>query len=144
VGCACAYEACLQTLTLYRVCLDAQWQHLVSHDFCNGRLLTTQRFQPKLPLTKEMPRSLPAIRLFGLLLAIIFLGAQLHFCADLTGAPSNTHICPVCSAVGAAVMTRSLGINLVCVINPLEMRALAVANFPEIPRGTSPRAPPAS
>jgi len=91
-----------------------------------------------------MPRSLPAIRLFGLLLAIIFLGAQLHFCADLTGAPSSTHICPVCSAVGAAVMTRSLSINLVCVINPLEMRALAGANVPEIPRGTSPRAPPAS
>jgi hypothetical protein len=91
-----------------------------------------------------MPRSLPAIRLFGLLLAIIFLVAQLHFCADLTGAPSSTHNCPVCSAIGAAVMTRSLSLNLASVINPLEMRALAVANFPEIPRGTSPRAPPAS
>jgi hypothetical protein len=54
------YKGSLQTLTLYRVCLDAGLQHLVSHDFggatdlvtCrrNGRLLTTQLFQPKLIL----------------------------------------------------------------------------------------------
>jgi len=91
-----------------------------------------------------MPRSLPAVRLFGLLLAIIFLGAQLHLCADLPGVSPGTHICPVCSVVGAAVETPSPKINFESVIKPLEMRAFVVVNAPEIPRGTSPRAPPAS
>jgi hypothetical protein len=79
----------------------------------------------------------------ALLLGIIFLGAQLHFCADLTDAPSGTHICPVCSAVGAAVVTPSPSIVLIAQVKALEAPVQSFASSPEIPRDTSPRAPPA-
>jgi hypothetical protein len=90
-----------------------------------------------------MPQGVRYVRLLALLLGIIFLGAQLHYCADLTNTPTSTHFCPVCSAVGAAVVTPSPSILLVSQVKPLEMRALAVASLPEIRRSTSPRAPPA-
>jgi len=90
-----------------------------------------------------MPNRHRHLRLLALLLGIICLGAQLHFCADLTGAPSGTHICPVCSAVGAAVVTPSPSIVLIALVKPLEAPAHVFAISPEIPRDTSPRGPPA-
>ena len=105
-------------------------------------LLTVQPFQPKLILTSVMPHNQRNIGLLALLLALIFLGAQLHYCADLTSAPSGTHICPVCSAVGAAVVTPAPSITVVSQVRPLEVFAHAVASSSEIPRATSPRAPP--
>ena len=106
-------------------------------------LLTVQPFQPKLILTSVMPNSRRNLGLLALLFALVFLGAQLHYCADLTSAPSGTHICPVCSAVGAAVVTPAPSITVVSQVRPLEVFAHAVASSPEIPRATSPRAPPA-
>jgi hypothetical protein len=85
------------------------------------------------------PRYLPYL---ALLLGIIFLGAQLHYCADVTSAPTGTHICPVCSAVGAAIVTPTLSILVVSTVKPLELRSYVVAGASEIPRDTSPRAPP--
>jgi len=38
-----------------------------------------------------------------MLLALVFLGAQLHFCTDLTSAPS--HFCPVCSTADSIAPT---------------------------------------
>jgi hypothetical protein len=105
-------------------------------------LLTVQPFQPKLILTSVMPHNQRNIRLLAFLLALVFFGAQLHYCADLTSAPSGTHICPVCSAVGAAVVTPAPSITVVSQVRPLEVFAHAVANSPEIRRATSPRAPP--
>jgi len=90
-----------------------------------------------------MPNRRHSIALLALLLALTFLGAQLHFCADLTGAPTGTHICPVCSAVGAAILTPSPAITVISQVRPLEVFAHAVANSPVIPQATSPRAPPA-
>ena len=107
-------------------------------------LLTVQPFQPKLILTSVMPNSRRNLGLLALLFALVFLGAQLHYCADLTSAPSGTHICPVCSAVGAAVVTPAPSITVVSQMRPLEVLAHAVASSSEIPRATSPRAPPAA
>ncbi len=106
-------------------------------------LLTIQPFQPKLILTSVMPHSQRNIGLLALLLALIFLGAQLHYCADLTSTPSGTHICPVCSAIGAAVVTPAPSISVVSQVRPLEVFAHVVASSPAMPRATSPRAPPA-
>ena len=89
-----------------------------------------------------MARSPRYLVFFALLLGVIFLGAQLHFCADLNAAPTGTHICPVCSAVGAAVVTPTLSILVVSFVKPLELRPYAIASSPEISRSTSPRAPP--
>ena len=83
------------------------------------------------------------IRILALLLGVIFLGAQFHFCADLTVTPSASHICPVCSAVGSVVATQSPVIAIVPVMNRLEVAPLVVSVSSAVPRATSPRAPPA-
>jgi hypothetical protein len=83
------------------------------------------------------------IRILAVLLGVIFLGAQFHFCADLTATPSASHICPVCSAVGSVVASQSPSIAIVPVMNRLEVAPLVVSVFSAVPRATSPRAPPA-
>ena len=107
----------------------------------NG-LLTAQPFGPKLRLT-SMVRGVRYLPFFALLLALVFLGAQLHYCADVTSAPTGTHICPVCSAVGAAVMTPPVSILVVSQVKPLETTVYAAVVSAAVPRATSPRAPPA-
>ena len=79
----------------------------------------------------------------ALLLGIVFLGAQFHFCADLTATPSASHICPVCSTVGSVVATQTPSIAIVPVTDRLEVAPLLVPVSMEFPRATSPRAPPA-
>ena len=54
-----------------------------------------------------MPSSTQRVRLVALLLGIIFLGAQFHFCTDVSASASATHFCPVCSVAGAALATDS-------------------------------------
>jgi hypothetical protein len=83
------------------------------------------------------------IRILALLLGMVFLGAQFHFCADLTTTPSASHICPVCSTVGSAVATQSPSIAVVPFVNRLELPPLLVSLGSAVPRATSPRAPPA-
>jgi hypothetical protein len=84
-----------------------------------------------------------SIRILALFLGVIFLGAQFHFCTDLTATPSASHICPVCSTAGSAIATHSPGIAIVPVNNPLEIVAAILAVSSAVPRATSPRAPPA-
>ncbi len=83
------------------------------------------------------------IRISALLLGIIFLGAQFHFCTDLTAAPSASHICPVCSTAASVVATQSPVIAIVPVTNQLEVAPLLVSVSSAVPRDLSPRAPPA-
>jgi hypothetical protein len=82
------------------------------------------------------------IRILALLLGVIFLGAQFHFCTDLTAAPSASHICPFCSTAGSVVVTQSPNIAIVPVTNRLEVTQLCVSISSAVPRATSPRAPP--
>jgi len=83
------------------------------------------------------------IRILALLLGVIFLGAQFHFCTDVTAAPSATHICPICSTAGSVVAAQSPVIAIVPVLNRLEVAPLVVSVSSAVPRATSPRAPPA-
>jgi hypothetical protein len=83
------------------------------------------------------------IRILALLLGIVFLGAQFHFCTDLTVAPSASHFCPICSTAASVVATQSPSIAIVPVTNRLEVAPLAVSVTSAVPRATSPRAPPA-
>jgi hypothetical protein len=80
--------------------------------------------------------------ILALLLAVVFLGAQFHFCADLTAGPTSSHICPVCSAAGFAVATESPSAAMVAVTNRLEGFALVSSTPCDTPRAISPRAPP--
>lgn len=83
------------------------------------------------------------IRLLALLLGVLFLGAQFHFCADSSASPSGSHVCPVCSAVGSVVATSSPSIAVIPVSNRLEIAPLVLSIFSAVPRAISPRAPPA-
>ena len=108
-----------------------------------ARHLTTQPFLPKLILNKHMQAKTHRIRILAVLLSVIFLGAQFHFCADLTVAPSASHICPVCSATCFAIAAQSPSIAIVPVTLRLAAAPLIVSVFSAVPRAISPRAPPA-
>ncbi len=82
-------------------------------------------------------------RLCALLLGIIFLAAQFHFCADLNSGPGGSHPCQLCSTAGSAVTTPTLDLAVVPVVNRFEVFAKIQSPSVEVQRSTSPRAPPA-
>jgi hypothetical protein len=82
------------------------------------------------------------VRFLALLLGIVFLAAQFHFCADLTSGPSSSHICPVCSTTGSVVAPVAPSIALVAVANRLEIFPLSSFFSAALPRAVSARAPP--
>jgi hypothetical protein len=83
------------------------------------------------------------LRICALLLGIIFLAAQFHFCADLNANPGGSHPCQLCSTAGTAVAPQVLDLSMVPVVHRLELAAPALRHSVEISRATSPRAPPA-
>jgi hypothetical protein len=89
-----------------------------------------------------MPGKASRLRIFALVLGIVFLAAQFHFCADLTSDPTTSHICPLCSVAGSAVVAQSPVVAIVPVMNRLEHPAVVFLFSAAIPRATSPRAPP--
>jgi hypothetical protein len=91
-----------------------------------------------------MPSNLSRLRILALLLGIVFLAAQFHFCADLTSdSASSSHMCPFCAAAGSAMVAQSPNVAIVPpVMNRLESPAVVFLISAAIPRATSPRAPP--
>jgi hypothetical protein len=80
----------------------------------------------------------------ALLLGVVFLGAQLHCCADLSSNSADSHICPICSATGTAIATPSVIITTGPAINRLVVLSV-VASVPVVVfRNVAPRAPPAA
>jgi len=82
-------------------------------------------------------------RVCALLLGIIFLAAQFHFCADLNSGPSGSHPCQFCSTAGSAVTTQTLNLAVVPVVDRLKIFTLILSPSVEVQRTSSPRAPPA-
>ena len=82
-------------------------------------------------------------RVSAVLLGLIFLAAQFHFCADLNSGPSGSHPCQLCSTAGSVVTTETLDLAVVPVIDRLEVFAKILSPSVEVQRATSPRAPPA-
>lgn len=105
--------------------------------------LTQQRFSPKLRLTKHMAVNRANGRMIGLMLLIIFLGAQIHLLSDLDSGQLGAHLCPICSVLSFAVL---LALPILCSL-PVLGRAEQTPSFvlvtQGISRSTSPRAPPA-
>jgi len=80
-----------------------------------------------------------------LLVAVGFLAAQFHFCADLNAGPSGSHLCPLCSAAGSAIVSPSVSVAVpISVAKPLDALTIAFAASAELSPSLSPRAPPAS
>jgi len=89
-----------------------------------------------------MHHSTSRIAVLALLLAVIFLGAQFHFCADLTAAPAASHFCPVCNATSSAMAAQALLLVVAPVSLRLESPGAQLSLSTHIPRAISPRAPP--
>lgn len=90
-----------------------------------------------------MGRRTEHVRILGLLLGIIFLGAQFHFCTDVPPSASATHVCPVCSVAGAALATESPTVAIIPATDRLEVASMPLTASSAFPRAVSPRAPPA-
>jgi hypothetical protein len=91
-----------------------------------------------------MPGKISRIRFLALLLGIVFLAAQFHFCADLTSDPYSLHICPFCSVAGSAILMRPPSIAIMPIVSRLERTAVVFDVFYAVPCATSPRAPPSA
>ncbi len=83
------------------------------------------------------------VRFGALLLGMIFLAAQFHFCADLNSGLGTSHPCQLCSAAASAIATQTPHLAIVPVADRLEVFVAILAPSVELPRTTSPRAPPA-
>lgn len=82
-------------------------------------------------------------RFCALLLGIVFLAAQFHFCADLNAGPGGgSHPCQLCSTAGSAITTQTPNLSIVPVVGRLEIFAEVLSPSVEAPTSTSPRAPP--
>ena len=84
------------------------------------------------------------IYVLALLLAAIFLVAQLHCCVDLNARVMDTHVCPVCHTLGAAIATCAVLIAMAGAIQRLEIFISLQPLLPVIFRNITPRAPPAT
>jgi hypothetical protein len=91
-----------------------------------------------------MLRQRKSVVIFALLLAVLFLGAQFHFCADINPGPASSHICPVCSAAASVVVTSTPAISFARTVNRLEASAEAKSPTAVFLPSLSSRAPPAN
>ena len=82
------------------------------------------------------------LRFAVLLLGLVFLVAQFHFCADLNSGPAGSHPCQLCSTAGTAVTTAAIRLEVIPVVHRLEVLALWFSPAVEVSRSPSPRAPP--
>ncbi len=82
--------------------------------------------------------------LLALLLGIVFLTAQFHFCSDLTSDPYSSHVCPFCTATGSAILTGPPSIAIMPIVSRFERTAVTLEISYAVPPATSPRAPPSA
>lgn len=88
-----------------------------------------------------MPSSSKA-KIGAILLALAFLAAQFHFCADLSAGNANRHFCPFCSTAGVAIAPYVPVLELAPVAGRLEVHATEAPVSTGIALSISPRAPP--
>ena len=125
------------------------WTAEDRHWLLNRRLLVTcdrltpQPFLPKLRLTKYMQARHVQFRLVALLLALLFVGAQFHFCADFSASPAGSHICPICSTTQSAILATPPVIDFRPEILRGEAVEATISVFLSTQNSLSPRAPPA-
>jgi hypothetical protein len=82
-------------------------------------------------------------RVIGLVLLLLFLGAQIHFLSDLDSGQAGAHLCPVCSVLSFAILFLLPVLCSLPVLGRAEDLPTVVAVAQVISRLISPRAPPA-
>src|ERR1700693_594065 len=96
---------------------------------------------PKLHLKKYMLQHPHRIAFLAVILGVILLGAQLHFCAD-QGLPSGSHPCPLCSTAASVVPSPSPSVADAQLVNRLEVISVFVSASKSFPLLIAPRGPP--
>jgi uncharacterized membrane protein YesL len=99
---------------------------------------SSRKFESRLP--NKTKRLYFLVLLFG----GIFLAAQMHCCVDLYFGTTVSHACPVCFTVGAVIVTPSLILVILPVINRLEVFELLAPVLLVGFRSLATRAPPAA
>src|ERR1035438_5525992 len=97
---------------------------------------------PKLHLNNHMFQHSHRLAFLAVILGIILLGAQLHFCAD-QGLPSSSHPCPLCSTAASVVPNPLPSIAVGHVVDRLEVIPVFVFASKSFPLLIAPRGPPA-
>jgi len=80
------------------------------------------------------------VAILAMLLALVFLGAQLHFCTDLAASPS--HLCPVCSTADSIAPTAPIQDTGLVLSHRVDVPAALDFVSIVLPSVISPRAPP--
>jgi len=81
--------------------------------------------------------------LAGLLLTVLFVGAQLHFLADFDSGRSGAHLCPVCCVVSFAILLAPTMLGSLPAIGRIEEPLARLVVVSEVSCSISTRAPPA-
>jgi len=90
-----------------------------------------------------MPVKTKRVYFLAILLGVVFLGVQLHCCADLSSNTTDSHVCPICCTAGTAIATPLLIMAMAPAINQMVVPS-AMAAVPQVVfRSVAPRAPPA-
>ena len=82
-------------------------------------------------------------QIIGLVLLLLFLGAQIHFLSDLDSGQAGPHLCPICSVLSFAIL---LALPVLCslpVIGRADDLAVVGVALQVVSCLISPRAPPA-
>jgi hypothetical protein len=77
-----------------------------------------------------------------MLLGVVFLAAQMHYCVDVAPQSSNSHICPVCSTAGHAVTTPTVNFAATPAIHRLRIFPQSIPVSAVQLREVAPRGPP--
>jgi hypothetical protein len=89
-------------------------------------------------------RKTKQVYFLAILLGVVFLGVQLHCCADLNSGTTDSHLCPICCTAGTAIATPSLIMAMAPAINRLVVLNVMPTVSVVVFRSVAPRAPPAS
>ena len=90
-----------------------------------------------------MPLRMSKFQVCALLLGLVFLAAQFHFCLDLNANHDSTHFCPYCAGTSSAVTTASPTIGISLAMVRLEVMRGETPDSQEVLLSLSSRAPPA-
>ncbi len=101
-----------------------------------------QRYFANARHTKHMPARGVRLAILALSLVVVLLAAQFHFCADGPSVTANSHLCPLCTVAGSAIVTPPPSIALVTVARQLALPPRLNSASSTNPRPSSPRAPP--
>jgi hypothetical protein len=82
--------------------------------------------------------------LLAVILASLLFGAQLHCCLDLSSQSLDSHVCPICSAAGSAIVASTPTLEMAPAVNRLEEFGVVVTIPLVVPQGIAPRGPPLS